>query len=972
MVQMLSAGMKKLLLFIFWPIHVYCQNTIGLPDVINYSKQSYSAGLQNWDIRQDKNGIIYVANNEGLLSFDGRNWNLYALPNKTIVRSVEIGTDNRIYVGGQDELGYFEPAKNGLLQYHSLTQLIPAKDKTFGDVWDIVSFNKNIFFRSTNKIFKFTNEVVATFNANSEWSYLGISNGKLYAHDFKTGLMSFVNDAWAPLFSKTDLPADDPVTSILPLQNDSAIVTTLKHGLFVLSTSGISKLASANNALFENDRIYAATKINSEWIALATNNSGIYIIDLKGNIIQSFSRIEGLQNNNVLSIFLDSQGNLWLGLDNGIDLIAHNSAIKQINPLLQNASGYTALIYNNQLFVGTSNGLYSVLLQPMTDLSFSRGYFVPVSNTKGQTWGLAEINNQLLLGKHEGAFVIKDNAAQAISSNPGFWNFVPLSATFPTAQMVAGNYKGLYIFDYRNGNFIKSGPVPGFNESSRFVAIDKDESIWISQPYHGVYKLSKGVNGAYTFETYTDKNGLPSILNNHIYKIKNEVVVATEKGVYSYNQQKNIFEQSPYYIKILGDQSIRYLKEDIAGNIWFIHEKKLGVIDLSGKEAAVIYLPELNNKLLSGFEFIYPVNDNNIFLGGEKGIFHINYEKYKQTIRNLQVQIRTVRITDKTDSLLFGGYFKDVNEKQVQEEKKVPALGSGWKTIHFEYSSSLFGYQANLEYSYRLRGFDETWSSWTKRTEKEYTKLASGNYTFEVKVRNNFGNESEASRFAFAILPPWYASFWAYVFYLLLVGAGIYFLKWWLQNKLKSQHAKYEEEQKRLSYIHELEINKTESELVTLRNAKLEAEVNFKNSELASSAMHLVKKGELVTKIKAELAHAIKGLDNPEMLVDLKKMIKTLSEDDNLDKEWENFSKHFDKVHSDFLAELKEKHPSISANELKLCAYLRMNLSTKEIAQMMNISVRGVDISRYRLRKKLQLATEISLFDYLISVHTKG
>ena len=133
--------------------------------------------------------------------------------------------------------------------------------------------------------------------------------------------------------------------------------------------------------------------------------------------------------------------------------------------------------------------------------------------------------------------------------------------------------------------------------------------------------------------------------------------------------------------------------------------------------------------------------------------------------------------------------------------------------------------------------------------------------------------------------------------------------------------------------------------------------------------MHLVKKGELLAKIKSELTQVMKGLDNTQA-AGLKKMIKTLNEDDNLDKEWENFSTHFDKVHCDFVAGLKEKHPAITGNELKLCAYLRMNLSTKEIAQLMNISVRGVEISRYRLRKKLGISSEVNLFDYLLKFRT--
>jgi len=966
------AEMKKILLLIFLPFSALCQNTIGLPDIINYSKQNYSAGLQNWDIRQDKNGIMYFANNEGLLSFDGQTWNLYALPNKTIARSVEIGFDNRIYVGGQDELGYFSPAANGLLQYQSLTNLIPTKDKSFGDVWDIVSFNKNIFFRSTNKIFKLTNNVVETFDANSEWAYLGICDEQLYAHDYKTGIMHFENGAWVPLLNINKLPDNDPVTAILSIQKDSILITTLKDGLFILSQTGISKIPSANRLLFENDRIYAATRINNEWIALATNNSGIYIIDLKGNIIQSFSRVEGLQNNNVLSIFLDRESNLWLGLDNGIDFIAYNSAIKNINPLLGNGSGYTAAIFNNHFFAGTTNGLYSVPLQAMTDLSFSKGVFKAVDNAKGQTWGLAVINNQLLVGKHEGAFVIKNNKAESITSKPGFWNFVAMSNTFPAQQMVAGNYKGLTFFNYSQGQFQESAAVNNFSESSRFVEIDNYKNIWVSHPYHGIYKISKNKDNSYDTHSYTEKNGLPSTLNNHVYKIKNEIVFATGQGIYTYNQSAGNFEPSPFYAKLLGNLSIRYLKEDVDGNIWFIHDKKLGVIDMSAAEPVIVNLPELNNKLLSGFEFIYPVNKNNIFIGGEKGFFHVDYEKYKKNLPLLQAQIRTVSIINKTDSLLFGGYFKEVNDPQIQSEKNIPRLNNDWKTIRFQFSSSIFDDKDNLEYSYRLKGYDDNWSEWTKRTEKEYTNLPSANCIFQVMVRNNLGKQSAPASYSFTILPPWYQTGWAYILYLLFFIGVIFLLNKILSKKFKKQQTRYEEEQKKLLYIHELEINKTENELVTLRNEKLETEVNFKNSELASTAMHLVKKGELVTKIKEEIQHVMKNLDNPRMIADFKKIIKTLNEDDNMDKEWENFSKHFDKVHSDFLVVLKDKHPTTSANELKLSAYLRMNLSTKEIAKLMNISVRGVDISRYRLRKKLQLATEISLFDYLISIHTKS
>lgn len=171
-----------------------------------------------------------------------------------------------------------------------------------------------------------------------------------------------------------------------------------------------------------------------------------------------------------------------------------------------------------------------------------------------------------------------------------------------------------------------------------------------------------------------------------------------------------------------------------------------------------------------------------------------------------------------------------------------------------------------------------------------------------------------------------------------------------------------------MQYLHQLEINKAENELVALRNEKLQAEVDFKNSELATNAMHLVQKSELMAKLRSELNHLMKALDNEKAQSEIKKMVKVLGEDEKMDNDWMQFTHHFDKVHSDFVVVLKEKYPSITANELKLSAYLRMNLSTKEIARLMNISVRGVEISRYRLRKKLGISSEMNLFDFLMSI----
>lgn len=960
--------MRTLLLCILLPMVGWCQNTIGLPDITNYSKIDYNAGLQNWDFKQDNNGVIYVANNEGLLTFDGKYWKLYPLPNKTIVRSVEIGADNKIYVGGQDEFGYFTPSMNGQLTYHSLVKYVKESDRDFADVWDISKFKNEVFFRTSRRIFKLKNELISVYTAPSEWSFAGTCNGKFFAHDIKNGLMQYENNQWL-LLSDLQLLKDVEITSISSLKG-SIIITTLKNGIFIYNNSKISKIQTATTQLIEKQKIYSGTVIDDKWIGLATTNAGVFIIDNKGELIQSLSKTEGIQNNNILNIFCDAQGNLWLGLNNGIDCVGFNSAIKHINPLYQDASAYASRIHQNKLYVGTSSGLFSVPITEKTDISFNKGNFSPVDNTSGQVWNLAEINNHLLLAHHEGAFLIENNKSKLISNMSGFWNFETIGSkvdnekeTDDLGSIIAGNYKGIALINGNKFNLLNI--IPNFTQSSRYVAVDKDAQIWVSHPFHGVYKVAKdSLNGNIT-TLYTALNGLPSNLNNHVFKIKNEILVATEKGVYNYNVQKNNFEPTPFYQQLLGSQSLRYLKEDADGNLWFIHEKQLGVVDMSTKNPHIIFIPELDNKLLSGFEFVYPVDENNIFIAGENGLFNLNYKKYKKNNYELRVHLREVKISGSSDSLLFGGYFKNINEKQEQDKNIIPEISRNWQLIHFEFSSALFRLQKNLQYSYRLLGFENNWSKWANKTEKEYTNLPVGNYTFEIKVRDNLGEESEIEKFSFYILPPWYRSIWAYSIYFITFIFLILILIKWQRNKFIEQQKKYQEEQEKLNYLKQLEINKAQNMLTEIQNEKLQLDIDSKNSELLNFTMHLVQKGELLTDLKSHMSKVTKLIDNPIVHDELKKMIKVINDADKMDKDWENFTNHFDKAHNSFTTNLKDKFPKLTANELKLCTFLRVNLSTKEIAQLMNISMRGIEISRYRLRKKLNLPTEISLFDFL-------
>jgi DNA-binding CsgD family transcriptional regulator len=937
--------------------NAFCQNTIGLPEIINYSKQAYSAGTQNWDIKQGQNGIVYFGNNEGLLSFDGTFWKLYTLPNHTIVRSVEVSKDKKVYVGGQNELGFFAPDDKGFLVYHSLIDLVPLQDRSFDDVWNICCNGDDIFFRSNKRIFQLSNNKIIVYPTRSEWRFLGYSNKHLIAEDLENGALLFQNGSWVPFLKNSLLPSVALITSIVPLDHERSLIATLKEGLFIYDRKNLVHIQSPDLDQLTKKIIYKAIVVDSNRIALATSFEGCHIIDEKGNLIQSLTHIEGLQNNSIRSIFSDKDKNLWLGLDNGIDFVAFNNSIKHIYPESQNiGSGYSSLLFKNQLYFGTSNGLYKVMLDNSQNLSFIKSKLQLVNNTEGEVLNLSTVNDQLLIGHHSGAFLIEGNNAVPLDNSSGFWTFLPMSNVLPSPIMVAGNYLGLNFFDFTNGNFYKIGIKAQF-ESARFVVVENEQTVWVAHPYKGIYRITINPDKTTSIKLYNQNKGLLSTNNNYIFKVKNRIVAATENGLYEYNEQKDVFEPSSYFKNILEEKNIRYLKEDPSGNIWFVRQKELGVVDFSETKPRIIYFPELNNKLVSGFENIYPFDENNIIIGGEKGFYHVDFEKYKQNKNVLKTEMRLVRSIGKTDSLLYGGFQPQTNTN----------ISYSMNSLHFEYSAILYGQQSNIEYSYFLKGFDKGWSKWSGKPEKEYTNLPAGDYVFQVKARNNLGNESSVTTYSFTILPPWYQTILAYIVYTLLFIGFIFYLHLRQKKKFLQQKQEYEEQQKQLQYLHQLELEKNEKEIVKLKNEKLEAEIGHKNSELANSAMHLVQKREMLGKIRGDLNLLLKKIDNEQVSGEFKKLLKILGEDNKIDDNWEHFAHHFDKVHSDFLLVLKNRYPALTATELKLCAYLRMNLSSKEIAQLMNISIRGVEIGRYRLRKKLGLSKETNLFEFLLN-----
>ncbi|MCW3088964.1 MAG: transcriptional regulator [Ferruginibacter sp.] len=966
---MLRYAIAILILLTGYP--VASQNTIGLPQIINYNNSDFHGGTQTWDIKQDKNGIMYFANNEGLISFNGSHWSVYPLPNKTVVRSLFIDKDNKIYVGAQDEFGYYTPDASGNLHYISLKNLIPKPLNQFADIWDIESYGESIFFRATDRIFELRNNSIQVFPSGSEWRFIKQVGSKLIAQDKTQGLLQYKNNGWYPLGSKA--PFDNLLVSgIIELGSDHYLISTLKNGLFDLKNGIVSKNTTDADQELVSSQSYTLAAMNKTEFVVGTTSEGCLIMNFKGEIVQKIAHAEGLQNNNVLCLFLDDNKNLWAGLNNGISYIAYNSAIKYIRPNKTNdLSGYSTRIYDDRLYIATSDGAHSVPLSNQNkDLSFSKGDFTQIKNSTGQVWQIDEVNQQLLMGYNDGVFMIRGNEAYPIKQGTGAWLFVPTSSIFPSATILAGTYNGLEMLGSSGNSFTDLGKIEGANESLRFLAMDNNNDIWASHPYRGVFKMQLSTDQKKcTVALLTAKDGLPSSLGNYVYKIKNRVVFATEKGVYEYDGSLNKFVPSAFLTPIFGTMEIRYLKEDPEGNIWFCTGKQLGVVNANksnddSSKNKITYFPELTGHILTGAENVYPFNSENIFIGSEKGIIHLNYEKYVALKSKLNVLFHQVKAIGRSDSIIYGGHFID-SGKSSFVQNKILKLRNSYNSFHFEYSAPAYGSQNNIEYSYQLVGYDEKWSPWSSKTEKDYTNLPNGKYDFKVKAHDNLGNESEVIKYTFVVNPAWYNTIWAYLFYAILFLLVLYLLNIREKKKLQLQQANFDEEQKRLIYLHQLELEKNEKEIIKLQNKKLANDVVFKNKELADASMHLVERSDALAKVKDELQKLYKNTSNNN---DVKKVIQLLNDVEKNNDNWEQFSSHFDEVNNGFLKKMKFKYPVLSNTDLKVCAYLQLNLSSKEIAQLMNISVRGVEISRYRLRKKLQISTEQTLNDFLNGV----
>ena len=960
------------ILFIVQTLSISGQfKSIGVPEIRNISRSEYGGGTQNWDIADDDQGNIYFANNNGVLRFDGEDWVIFPTVNNSVVRSLAYGADKKVYVGAYNEIGVLEKSEKTGFRYHILNHLIPEDSRNFDDVWNIYQTRSGVVFQSFEYIFIYKNDSIHVIKPKERFGNSFYVNDNYYVVEAGVGLRVLANDTLQTVADELIFTADE-ITLLIPVNENDLLIVTLNNGLYIFSGQKLRRWDTEISEELKKSKLYCGS-VHGKLYLFGTIKSGLFVVNENGKIQEHLSRSNGLQNNTVLSLFVDRQNNMWLGLDIGLDFLKSSLPLSVINDNFNIAASYATAIHKGRLYVGTNQGLFSKELEKLrhyTDIKYD-----PVEDMEGQVWNLTVVDGQLLCGHHQGAYAIDGLRSEKLTNIRGVWNFRKVPGH--DNMMISGTYDGLITFvKNKAGKWEFRQKVRGFDVSSKDYILEDENRLWISHGYLGLFhvQLNELLDSAIFQKVYRGSDNLPVELPYILHESGDGFFISTSHGIYQFDRQSELFYKPDEINNFYSDLQLLYLlKKDAGGNIWYSARRGMGVFRLledgTYTNISTPFL-SLNNARVSPFDNIYIQDPGNIFIGTQNGLVHYDPSIYKNYFDEMHVYINTVRISSKSsDSLWFSSGNINLDEKEIKDNFSIP---HSLNNISFRFNSPDMENAGQIEYSMRLDNLDENWSDWTTSNWKEYTNLQEGHYSFEVKARNIYNNISSVDKFNFIVKPPFSRSYKALIMYFLLLsglilGVAYFYLR--RIDKVRSQ-----EKNKQLNAFMEttqrLEEQKlaAENEVIQLRNEKLQTEMAFKNQELATATYNVIQKNKFLNSLREELSALVQGTKNEFIISELKRINRKIDRDIQMEKSWEAFDRYFDEVHQEFHSRLRKLHPELTPGELRLCSYLRMNVSTKEIAPLMNISFRGVEISRYRLRKKLKLDRSVNITDYLMQI----
>nr|WP_298790688.1 triple tyrosine motif-containing protein [uncultured Allomuricauda sp.] len=917
--------------------------TQELPPTQNFSPSEYGAESQNWAISQSIDKKIYVANNNGLLEFNGASWTLYPSPNESIIRSVKV-IGSKIYTGCYKEFGFWEEDNKGTLKYTSLSNRLKEDLLQDEEFWGILEQGEYVVFQSHNRIYVFNvgDNSVNIIESNAFLPKIFRVGQTIYFQKIGQGIFKIENGKGVLVYSSTHLK-DDEIINMFQ-KNGEILVLTKNNGFYSIDDNGPVKWETGVDDLLSEISLYSGLQLSDGGFALGTISNGLMLTDADGTLIDHVDQTKSLQNNTVLSLYEDVDSNIWMGLDVGISFVNSGSPFR-IYPDSGGLVGsvYASAIKDGNLYLGTNQGLFYKTIAGQSEFKFIEG-------THGQVWSLEVIDGILFCGHHNGTYTVEKDRLNRISDVQGTWKIGEI-ADKPNL-LLQGNYDGLYVLERTNNSWQLRNKIKGFEHSSRHFEVFEDE-VFVNHEYKGVFKLqlSKDLLELKKMEMDTLIKGS----NSGIVKYKGDLLYAYRKGIFKYDWNKKRFIKDGILSKLYAEDeyvSGKMVLDKKNGHLWTFSNSSIGFVPGGGlgSTPSIKQIPlteDMRNGIIS-YESATALDEDRYLFGARSGYLTINIHDFKENEFNVNIA-----------NIKGGGKDRSETEKSLIEQNLKGDFENSENNLEFSYYVPTYNKYIKPQYQYMMVGIYPNWSDWSDNSSVTFENLPPGDYTFRVRAKIGEDMSNNSASYSFKIARPWYSSNLFLIIYLIAVILGsITIHTAYRRYYHKRQEKLIDKNQREMA----LAKAKNEKEIIKLKNQQLKEEFKSKSNELAASTMSIIKKNELLSKVKEQLATSVENKDSVKSIITI--IDKNLKQNDD----WELFKEAFNNADRKFLKKLKNSHPSLSPNDIRLCAYLRLNLSSKEIAPMFNISPRSVEIKRYRLRKKMNLSHDDNLVDYILKL----
>lgn len=916
------------------------------PHLINLDRDKYKADNKNWSIGQDKRGFMYFGNDVGLLEFDGIKWNLNRLPNLLTVRSLAVLSHETIFTGSYEEFGRWDRDISGKLVYTSLSDLLDKALFKNDDFWKIWIGEGCVYFQSFSAIYVYDYKTIKRVPFDKGFLFLTKVRDEFIVQEMLGSLFRLKGDRLlkienSEIFEKSD------VRVILPYGEDEYIIGTSTKGIYIYDGKEFREWNSVLSLEMNSKELNCGILSSKGTYYLGTILDGIYEVDKDGNIIDQISTQSNLQNNTVLSLFEDNLNNIWVGLDKGITYIYYNDNLSYYTDLTGNTGAmYCAAKWNGKLFVGTNQGVFYITENELTSPNVLSKMKM-ITGTQGQVWDLKVIDDRLYCGHNKGLKEILPNLSIIEPYPIGTGIYTISEAKIQDKDLlILSTYQSVKIIDKKSKEVFSPGQI---SEPINNAEVDHLGNIWLEHFNRGVYrcKLDDGLSGFRSFSYYGGNNKDSLSYKMKLFKVGGRIVLLGDSKFYTYDDIANKIISNTVLDKCF--ETISYIKQIISidnNTFWALTRSSIYKFHYDGYEASILeaYNLGMGLSLVNTYENISVLDSSSSLICLDNGF--VLYNKVSEVNSNLSRKLASPYL----ESLGTTNTDGKVKYENLSDKTEIPFE---YNTISFQFSTSN-AFSQNLSFQYMLEDVDQYWSEPQKVNSVSYARLPKGKYTFYIRAVDELGNLSEITAYEFEIRAPWYQSVWAYLLYILLV-MGLAYLVWMLVLR-------------RYRNLHLQKIRLRETRRLRAQNGELQNEVEQKNAELLTQTSFIIHRNELIMKIKNILDDFYAHNKSNAITPLYQKINSLLNNNVNSEDDWKMFLIKFEEKHTGFFKKMKTLYPQLTNNDLRLCACLKLNLESKEIASLMNLSVRAVENSRYRLRKKLNIQPSQNLNEFFLSI----